>query len=45
MFDQHLEQEGLGLAIVYKYTTAMNGNIKCESEPGKGTRFCVEFPA
>jgi signal transduction histidine kinase len=45
MFDQHLEQEGLGLAIVYKYTTAMNGMIRCESEPGKGTRFCVEFPA
>lgn len=44
MFEQHLEQDGLGLAIVYKYTTAMKGNVRCESEIGKGTRFFVELP-
>jgi len=45
MFDQELAQDGLGLAIVYKYTTAMKGKVKCESEIGKGTRFIVELPA
>jgi signal transduction histidine kinase len=44
MFDQELAQDGLGLAIVYKYTTAMNGKVRCESEIGKGTRFFVELP-
>jgi signal transduction histidine kinase len=45
MVDQELAQEGLGLAIVYKYTTAMKGEVSCESEPGKGTKFGVELPA
>jgi signal transduction histidine kinase len=44
MFDQHLAQDGLGLAIVYKYATAMKGSVRCESETGKGTRFYVELP-
>jgi signal transduction histidine kinase len=35
---------GLGLSIVKKYTELMNGKVWCESEPGKGATFCVEFP-
>lgn len=44
MIEQEKSQEGLGLAIVYKYTTAMNGKVSCESEKGKGTRFLVLLP-
>jgi signal transduction histidine kinase len=44
MKDQGLSQDGLGLAIVYKYTTAMNGTVSCESKPGVGTKFIVELP-
>ncbi len=35
---------GLGLFIVKKLVTAMNGRVWCESELGKGTCFVVEFP-
>lgn len=35
---------GLGLYIVKNLTESMNGNIRCESEPGKGSRFIVTFP-
>jgi len=45
MIEQERSQDGLGLAIVYKYTTAMNGKVTCESLKGKGTRFVVELPA
>lgn len=34
---------GLGLSIVKKYVEAMNGKVWCESEPGKGATFYVEF--
>jgi len=34
---------GLGLSIVKKYVEAMEGKVWCESEPGKGTKFIVEF--
>jgi len=34
---------GLGLSIVKKYTELMNGNVWCESEPGKGAKFVVAF--
>jgi len=34
---------GLGLSIVKKYVEAMNGEIWCESEYGKGAKFIVEF--
>lgn len=36
---------GLGLSIVKKFVTAMNGEIYCESELGKGTTFLVKFRA
>jgi len=44
MLDQGKSQEGLGLAIVYKYVTAMNGKVTCESEIGKGSKFVVALP-
>ncbi len=34
---------GLGLSIVKKYVDAMQGEIRCESELGKGTQFIVSF--
>ena len=35
---------GLGLSIVKKYVDAMNGKVWCESKPGVGAQFIVEFP-
>jgi signal transduction histidine kinase len=36
---------GLGLAIVKHNTEMYGGAVQVESEPGKGTRFVLEFPA
>jgi len=36
---------GLGLSIVKKMVEAMNGKVWCESEPGHGATFIVEFPS
>jgi signal transduction histidine kinase len=36
---------GLGLSIVKRMVEAMSGKVWCESEPGKGALFVVEFPA
>jgi signal transduction histidine kinase len=35
---------GLGLSIVKKFVDAMNGEIWCESESGKGASFFVKLP-
>jgi len=35
---------GLGLSIVKKFTEAMRGRVWCESTPGNGATFVVEFP-
>lgn len=35
---------GLGLAIVRRLTERMKGSIDAQSEPGKGSRFCVRVP-
>lgn len=35
---------GLGLSIVKKMVEAMNGKVWCESDPGRGATFIVEFP-
>ena len=35
---------GLGLSIVKKLVTEMNGKVWCESELGKGSTFIIEFP-
>ncbi|MEP6794134.1 MAG: HAMP domain-containing sensor histidine kinase, partial [Saprospiraceae bacterium] len=34
---------GLGLHIVSKYAELMNGEVKCQSELGKGTEFTIVF--
>jgi len=36
---------GLGLYIVKKICTTMNGTVRCESEPGCGSTFIVELPS
>ncbi len=36
---------GLGLSIAKKLAIAMNGDIWCESEVGKGAKFVVKLPA
>ncbi len=35
---------GLGLSIVKKMVEAMHGQVWCESEPGRGAMFVVQFP-
>ena len=35
---------GIGLTIVKKAVERMGGQIRLDSEPGKGSRFCVELP-
>lgn len=44
MAEQENSTEGLGLAIVHKYTTAMGGEISCDGKPGIGSRFRVKLP-
>ncbi|HEY5748832.1 MAG TPA: ATP-binding protein [Chryseolinea sp.] len=39
----HEPSTGLGLSIVKKFIVAMNGDIACESEPGKGACFSISF--
>lgn len=34
---------GLGLSIVKKLTDILNGEVWCESEPGKGAEFIIRF--
>ena len=36
---------GIGLAMVHKAITRMDGRIWAESEPGQGARFHIELPA
>jgi signal transduction histidine kinase len=37
------ESSGLGLYLTKKYVETMNGKIWCESKPGQGASFIIEF--
>jgi signal transduction histidine kinase/ActR/RegA family two-component response regulator len=39
------EGTGLGLSITHRLVTAMNGQIRVQSEPGRGTTFRIELDA
>jgi signal transduction histidine kinase len=39
------KSSGLGLYLTKKYVEAMNGTVWCESKPGKGATFIIEFAA
>src|SRR3954471_11848478 len=39
-----LSGRGVGLDVVRKNVNALNGMIKVESEPGRGTRFVIRLP-
>ncbi|HEV2209200.1 MAG TPA: HAMP domain-containing sensor histidine kinase [Verrucomicrobiae bacterium] len=41
--DKSYEGTGIGLALVRKTAERMNGKVGVESEPGKGSRFWLEF--
>jgi signal transduction histidine kinase len=49
MFEQFYttrpEGAGLGLAIVRRLVTDMEGTLDVDSRPGRGTRFSIELPA
>jgi signal transduction histidine kinase len=36
---------GLGLSIAKRHVDNMNGQLVCESEPGKGATFVLRLPA
>jgi signal transduction histidine kinase len=38
------EGSGLGLSVVRRLTADLNGSVRVESEPGKGTTFTIELP-
>ena len=35
---------GIGLYLVKRFVTLHSGNIEIESQPGKGTTFCIQLP-
>jgi len=43
-FSRPHEGTGLGLSLVKAYTALLNGNIRVESAPGKGTAFYFSIP-
>ncbi|MBN1898351.1 MAG: HAMP domain-containing protein [Spirochaetes bacterium] len=44
-FTTRKEGTGLGLSIVEKIVTEHHGKVRCESEPGKGTKIIIELNA
>lgn len=44
MSEQEKSPEGLGLAIVYKYTAALNGEVSLNTAPGEGMTVTVDLP-
>ncbi len=43
-YNRNYEGAGLGLAISYKLVKLMNGDMKVDSEVGKGSTFTITFP-
>jgi signal transduction histidine kinase len=43
--DRQIRGSGLGLALVESIVSAHGGDVKVESEPGRGSVFAVELPA
>jgi CheY-like chemotaxis protein len=43
-FNRSFEGTGLGLTIIKKYITALNGTITLDSDIGKGTKFTINLP-
>lgn len=41
--DYNMDGQGVGLYLVKKIITAAGGTIQLESEPGKGSKFIIEF--
>jgi len=37
------DSSGLGLYLTKQYVEAMNGTVWCESKPGQGASFIIEF--
>lgn len=44
-FHSHKEGRGMGLYMVHSQVLALGGEIKIDSEVGKGTSFTIELPA
>lgn len=44
-FARQHEGAGLGLAIAQRIVERLGGSIRCDSEPGRGTRFDISLPA
>ena len=44
-FTTKTDGTGLGLSVVRRLTTDLNGSVRVESAPGQGTSFTIELPA
>ena len=44
ILDKGIRGSGIGLTIVKRIVEAHHGSINLESEPGKGSTFCVHLP-
>jgi signal transduction histidine kinase len=44
-FTTKADGTGLGLSVVRRLTTDLNGSVRVESAPGQGTAFTIELPA
>jgi putative nucleotidyltransferase with HDIG domain len=38
------DHDGLGLSIAHEAVLHLNGSLRCESDPGRGTCFTIELP-
>lgn len=44
LFTTKAKGQGFGLAIIKRFTEALNGHVTFETEVGKGTKFTIEIP-